>query len=185
MRRDKDPGSSPSEVGPWVYSVEPLFLGLPGMLYEALPSLLLTSRSRKFLPLLYAVTQGWKTMLGCLILILLKVPLAKEAAFLAVSENGMTKGITPLLAGDGTVFIPVGVIDLTFICHLRSRSRRLTLSTSLSEETGKVSRKYTFRCSIWHSLPLKWIPTGVGLFKRTFDKCTLIRSLKLIPVSPM
>ena len=90
-------------------------------------------------------------MLGCLILILLKVPLAKEAAFLAVSENGMTKGITPLLAGDGTVFIPVGVIDLTFICHLRSRSRRLSLR---SEETGKVSRKYTFRC-LWHSLPLK------------------------------
>ena len=32
MRRDKDPGSSPSVVGPWVYSVEPLLLGLPGML---------------------------------------------------------------------------------------------------------------------------------------------------------
>ena len=56
-------------------------------------------------------------MLGCLILILLEVPFAKEAAFLGVLENGMTKRITLLLAGVGTVFITDGFIDLTFICH--------------------------------------------------------------------
>ena len=53
-------------------------------------------------------------MLG-LILILLKVPLAKEAAFLAVSENGMTKGITPLLAGDYSSQLVSSILPLSAI----------------------------------------------------------------------
>ena len=91
-------------VRSWLES-DPVTVGLSS---GAFPNPLLTKRSRRFCPLLNAVTHRLYRMFGCFALSLLKEVFTNLAASTAVVEWVITKRVTPLYLGEGTVFKPNG-----------------------------------------------------------------------------
>ena len=115
-------------------------------------------------------------MFGCFALSLLKEVFTNLAASTAV-----TKGVTPLSLGEGTVFKPNGEYAN---CHFLSASSRPILFRVMSPVFFNTLRYNTLRWVALQLPELKCVATAVSFLSRTSERCMFILFLKESPVSP-
>ena len=96
----------------------------------------------------------------------------------------VTKGVTPLSLGEGTVFKPNGEYVFRSNCHFLSASSRPILFRVMSPVFFNTSRYNTLRWVALQLPELKCVATAVSFLSRTSERCMFILFLKESPVSP-